>query len=88
MFLSRFLGFDLLYCCKWRNILKSHYDLDLDWTMINIGLVEDIFILHNKFNFQGHLFLELSCLQTKTDTRIRVIIFFIVLYNVNVLQVY
>ena len=31
-----------LYYDKWRKLLKSHHDLDLDWTMPNVKLVRAI----------------------------------------------
>ena len=43
---------DSLYCGKWRQISKSHSDLDLGPTMPNIELVRDIFIYHNVVQFK------------------------------------
>ena len=36
---TKVMGPDSLYCGKWRNISKSHHDLDLGWTMPNIELL-------------------------------------------------
>ena len=41
---SREIRLDSLYCGKWRKILKSRHDLDLDKTMPNVELVRAIFI--------------------------------------------
>ena len=46
------IGLDSLYCGKWRKISKSRRDLDLDWTMPNVELVQAIFIYYNMFKFQ------------------------------------
>ena len=46
------IGLDSLYCGKWKKILKSHTDLDLDHKMPNVELVRAIFIYYNMCKFQ------------------------------------
>ena len=46
------IGLDSLYCGKWRKILKSHCDLDLDQTMPNVELIRAILVYYNMFKFQ------------------------------------
>ena len=64
------MGLDSLYCGKWRKILKSCPDLDLDQTMPNVELVRAIFIYYYifKFKLNDPLFFELSCTQTDRHT--------------------
>ena len=43
--LSHQLHLDSLYCGKWRKILKSRSDLDLDRIMPNVELIRALFII-------------------------------------------
>ena len=64
-------GLDSLYFGKWRNISKSHYDLDLHRTMSNVELVRATFKYYNMFKFQVHgtiIFLVIMYTDTHTHT--------------------
>ena len=45
------MGPDSLYCGKWGKLLKADSDLDLDPMMLNIEIVQPIFIYYNIFKF-------------------------------------
>ena len=49
------IGLDSLYYAKWRNISKSHHDLDLDRTMANVELIRAILIYYNMFQVSSGL---------------------------------
>ena len=46
-----FKGPNSLYCGKWGKLLKTYSDLNLDPMMLNIELVQAIFIYYNVIQF-------------------------------------
>ena len=61
---------DLAVCIVVNEEKKSHCDLDLDQTMLNVELVTAFFIYHNVFKFQVDwtIIFEISCTQTRRQT--------------------